>query len=454
MLLCMAAFVFQSCEDQDDVPQPLNNQINSFIWEGLNSHYLWQADVPDLADNRFASPTDYNNFLAQYTPESLFKALRYDDKKDRFSWIVSDYTVLEQQLQGTTKNNGIEYGLSYKKDSNTDIVGYVRYIIPNSDATTKDIKRGEMFDAINGTNLTIDNYRSLLAEENYTLNFTNYNNSTYTPNGKSISFTKTVLDENPIYINTVLTVPKHKIGYLMYNGFYSNYDINLNNAFGTLKSQGITDLVLDLRYNGGGSVLSATRLASMITGQFTGQIFSELTYNSKKSSRNTKYLFTNMMGSVPINSLNLTKVYIITTGSTASASELVINGLKPYISVTHIGTDTYGKNVASITMYDSPDFGSKNKNQNHKYAMQPIVAWSVNKDGFGDYAAGIKPTNFIKEQFGNFGILGDAQEPLLAEAIKAIIASGKTTTPKTTQNDINYLNDSKNLNGRNEMHIE
>ena len=459
ILLCITCFTLQSCEDQDDIAQPINTQINNFIWEGMNSFYLWQADVPDLADNRFPSSGDYNDYLSKYTPENLFEALRFDKTNtDHFSWIVSDYTTLEQQLQGTSKNNGIEFGLSYKNGNTTDVVGYVRYIISNSDAASKDIKRGDLFDGVNGTKLTIDNYKSLLysANETYTLNFTDFNGTTYTSNGKSIEFTKTVLDENPILINTVINVTNHKIGYLMYNGFYSNYDTNLNNAFGVLKSQGVTDLVLDLRYNGGGSVATAARLASMITGQFTDQVFTELAYNNKQSSNNIKYLFPNTMGSIAINSLNLTKIYILTTKSTASASELIINGLSPYITVVQIGDTTTGKNVASITMYDSPDFRSKNRNPNHKYAMQPIVAKSVNKLGFGDYQLGIKPTKYLDEKYANLGTLGNASEPLLAEAIKLITGTGKPSaqTANANQNNINFFTDSKALSGRNEMHIE
>jgi len=90
--------------------------------------------------------------------------------------------------------------------------------------------------------------------------------------------------------------------------------------------------------------------------------------------------------------LNLTKVYIITTKSTASASELVINGLKPFINVIQIGDVTTGKNVGSITLYDSPTFEKEGVNPSHKYAMQPLVLKIVNADGFGDYQSGLVPT--------------------------------------------------------------
>ncbi|MBF4473243.1 S41 family peptidase [Flavobacterium sp. HJJ] len=462
LLLFLAFFIFQSCEDNDDVAPPASLEVNDFIWKGLNLYYLWQADVPNLADNRFANQTELNNFLKGYTkPEDLFNALRVAPSIDRFSWIVSDYLTLEGQLQGTTKNDGVDFGLYLKASGSTEIFGWVRYIIPNSDASAKNIKRGDIFYGVNGTQLTTSNYQSLLLNaESYTLNLADYNNGVITPNGKSVSLTKTVLNENPILINNVIETGGHKVGYLMYNGFYPNYDTQLNEAFASLKSKGITDLVLDLRYNGGGSIQSATRLASMITGQFTGKVFSKQRWNDKINSyfesedpEALKNLFTSTVGSAPLNSLNLPKVYILTTKSTASASELVINGLKPYINVVQIGDITTGKNVGSITVYDSPTFGKENRNPNHRYAMQPIVLKIVNADDFGDYFNGLTPTYSLKENLANLGVLGTASEPLLSTAIGKITGTAKMVK-KTEGKTFPYFQDAKSIIGQNQMYVE
>lgn len=471
LLLIAPVLLFQSCQDNDDVlAKPTSLDVHKFIWRGMNSMYLWQAEVPDLADKRFDSNEEYYNFLYQYTPEDLFQNLLYrppgseDAKKygvvDEFSWMVSDYLTLEQQLDGTTKNNGIEYGLSLVSPNSDQVIGYVRYIIPNSDAANKDIKRGEVFYAVNGTTLNLSNYRSLLggAADNYTLNFANLtydtnNNPVITPNGKSLAFTKTNLTENPILIKKVITNGSKKIGYLMYNGFYPSYDLQLNNAFEYFKSEAITDLVLDLRYNGGGSVLSATQLASMITGQFKGQVFDVLAYNDKKSYLNRNYLFTDKIGETNLNSLNLTTVYVLTTKSTASASELIINGLDPYINVVQIGDATYGKNVASVTLYDSPGFTKTNANPSHRYAMQLIVAHSENAVGFGDYLAGLTPDYKLSERIKTLGVLGDPTEPLLAAAIGKITGTARFIEEKSTT-DFEFVNDSKTLRGQNQMYID
>ncbi|KQB43018.1 S41 family peptidase [Flavobacterium aquidurense] len=471
LLLFLLAFSLQSCEDQDDVESPAALQVNDFVWKGLNQFYLWQADVPNLADDRFNTQEALNSFLRGYSKqEDLFQDLlnkpisKYPKGQaiDRFSWIVDDYTVLEQELQGTSKNDGVDFRLSYKPGSSTDLVGYVRYIIPNSDASKKEIKRGDLFSGVNGTQLTVSNYQSLLAADSYTLNMVSYNGTGFESNGKTVSLVKTTLDENPIFINKVITSGSHKIGYLMYNGFYGNYDTQLNAAFAELKSQGITDFVLDLRYNGGGSIQTATRLASMITGQFTGKIFSKEKWNAKineyyesedPESLNNK--FVDKIDGTAINSLNLTKIYILTTSGTASASELVINGLVPYISVIQIGETTVGKNVGSVTLYDSPTFGKSNRNPNHKYAMQPLVLKIVNAADFGEYTDGLKPTYEQLERISNLGVLGDSSEPLLNVAISQITGSGA----KKAQNDkgvaLKSFTDVKAMSGmRNQMFIE
>jgi carboxyl-terminal processing protease len=237
------------------------------------------------------------------------------------------------------------------------------------------------------------------------------------------------------------------IGYLMYNGFRSsNASLSeLNAVFGRFSSQGVNELVLDLRYNGGGSVDTAIWLSSMITGQYTGEVFFEENWNSDIQSfflaNDPEALanrFTDIMikrdsgGSIvfeeAINSLNLSRVYILTTGSTASASELVINGLNPYIDVIQIGTSTLGKPQASRTIYDSEDFGRLNTNPNHTYALQPLIYESSNIDGFSTYYDGLDPSSGFEqsESLLNMGVLGNINEPLLARAIDDIVGLSRS----------------------------
>lgn len=434
ILFVVATFSFQSCEDKDDtlgVPSYL--QIENFIWKGLNLYYLWQADVPDLADDRFANQAELNDFLALkpsredlfidllYKPEANFPA---SEAVDRFSVIVSDYSVLENFFQGVSKNNGMEYGLRYKEGSTTDIYGWVKYVVAGSDAENKGVERGMIFYSVNGSQLDNINYPSLLANETYTLALADYDGGAITPNGETITLTKTQLTENPVLEADVLEIGGKKVAYLAYTGFTANFDQQLNQAFGSFVNEGATELVLDLRYNGGGSVQTATYLASMITGQYTGQLFAKQQWNAKIEAvldqNDLINNFTSSIGNTPINSLNLSRVYILTASGTASASELVINGLKPYINVIQIGDTTTGKNVGSITLYDSPNFTRSGRSLTHKYAMQPLVLKIVNKDGFGEYQSGIEPDVELIENPGTVSQLGNPAEPLLSTALGLI----------------------------------
>lgn len=435
ILLFIGISSFFACQDDlDDIEVPRQLKINDFIWKGLNLYYYWQADVTDLSDTRFANQGELNAYLNGFSsPEDLFYSLLNNyPTTDRFSVIFSDYSVLEGVLSGNTANNGVDYQLLRKTEGSDEVFGWVRYIIPNSDASSKDIHRGDIFYAVNGTPLNVNNYRELLAGQNYTLNLADYDGGNITPNTRSIALTKTTLAENPILISKVITQDTHKIGYLMYNGFYGEYDNNLNTAFGQFRSEGITELVLDLRYNSGGAVKSAAYLASMITGQFNGQVFAKQQWNAKIedyfNDNDPEQLinrFSNTISGSAINSLNLTKVYVLTSKSTASASELVINGLKPYIEVVQIGDVTTGKNVGSVTLYDSPSFGRQGRSNRHKYAMQPICFKIVNSAGFGEYQNGLTPTTPQVEDLGNLGVLGEPTEPLLSIAISQITNAGR-----------------------------
>ena len=164
---------------------------------------------------------------------------------------------------------------------------------------------------------------------------------------------------------------------------------------------------------------SATALGSMITG-LTNGVFAKLQYNSDLQNNNTDYNFTSTLSEGnAINSVNLNKVYVIATGSSASASEMIINSLKSYIEVVQIGSQTVGKSQASITLYDSPNFQKQGANPGHLYALQPLVAITVNKDNQRVPSTGLTPTIEVKENVSNYGVLGDVNEPLLAAALAA-----------------------------------
>lgn len=477
-----------SCKkDVDDQPKPdnpsnntkenLDLHVKDFIWKGLNTYYLWQADVPNLANNRFASTialtnfanSAYVDFLKSFSNNEVFfynllnkpSKLHQAGYIDRFSYIVDDYTEIEKHLQGISLSSGMDFILvQYGGGSN--VLGLVRYVLPNSEAEKKGVKRGNIFLSVDGTLLTINNYASLLFNDKTSMTIDiarlerQNNQLNLVSENRTISMAKSEITENPILVKKVIVKEDKKIGYLMYNGFVANFDVELNKVFAEFKAEGVTDLVLDLRYNGGGRVSSAVYLSSMILGSdVNGKLFAKERWNDKLQSiveekrGGANNVFTNTLvtdkgGTFPINHLNMSKVYVLTTGRTASASELVINGLKPYIDVIQIGTNTTGKNVGSITIYDYDDKGAKNPN--HKWAMQPLTFKIENATGFGDYTNGLPPTYEIQEDLANMGVLGDEGEPFLAKAIQLITNQSGKYLPRKVEFPVVPIADSKSFN--------
>jgi C-terminal processing protease CtpA/Prc len=412
-------------------------RVHQFIWEALNDYYLWQEEVPALNDSiKPVGSARYNELIKPYPePETFFKSLTHED--DKFSLIRSDYVDLENSIKGIDASNGVKFILS-RYGTGEGILGVVTYILSESDATTKDINRGDVFTGVDGQSLNLSNYQALLYGENldYTLNMADLNNNVLSSNGKNIALTKIEkFQTHPIQVNKIIEIGGIKVGYLMYNQFAQGFDNDLNEAFSTFKAAQVNEVIIDLRYNGGGLTRSALNLAGMITGQFNGQIFAKYLWNKKlmelfnsEPIQYASYLgenFTNQLADgTTINSLNLNKVYVITSDRSASSSELLINGLSPYINVIQVGENTYGKNVGGLSaLYDYID-NNRTKNPDHTFAIYCMSFFSANSEDFYEYADGLTPQTDMRltEDITNLGTLGESTDPLLALTLSHITA--------------------------------
>lgn len=438
--------LLSSCsqDDQDFTEKTEENKINpdptttepaseldveNFFYRGMSDIYLYKKDVAVLADDYFESDADKTRYLENFaSPEALFKKLTAS--QDRFSYVIEDYRDLNRMSSGTENIHGMSYGLVSYCNSCSEVLGYVRFVYPNTSASENGVERGMIFNRVDGKQLTKSNLNELLGASNFTIGLAKIEDNTVSNLDQSISISLRESVKNPVILSKVLDVNGTKVGYLSYDSFEASFDEELNDVFTSFKSEGVKELVLDLRYNGGGSVRTATDLASMITGQFSNQIFMKEEWNEKYQNyyeQNDPQSLLNKFNAklrtgTAISSLNLNRVFVLTTSSSASASELIINGLEPYIDVIQIGDVTTGKFQASAALYDSPDYNKDHNalNTSHFYAIQPLILKSLNADNVSDYVNGLNPDISYKEDITDLGDLGDANEPLLKIALDVI----------------------------------
>ena len=470
----ITSLAFTGCK-KDVTPKPAvvipeASVVNSFIWNGLRNYYLWNHQVPALTSAIYDNKDTLNLMLNKFTdPQKLFASLLYrHDTIDRWSFMVDNAQTIDNWISGTSKTMGYDFMLAYI-GSTTNLFGFVRYVYKDSPAEKAGLKRGDIFLTVNNQQLTTSNYQTLLLNtDTYTLGFATITNNTISPTSKTMSMTAIEMQEDPINKDTIFTYNNQKVGYLVYNGFNADFDLKLNDVFKTFKDANINQLVVDLRYNGGGSVQSAIYLASMIYGTDQTKVFAKAQYNAEiqsylTSTYGASYLsdnFTNTItasgtnGAATINTLNMRKVYFIVSGNTASASELLINGLKPYLNVVVIGINTEGKYTGSMTIKDWID-NNGTVNPNDPYVMQPIVVKYSNSAGVTDFVNGLTPDINAEEDIANLLPFGNPNEKLLSVALANMTGTGIVSqTLKSAQMGLKKVADSQQFKPHgNEMYI-
>lgn len=416
LLLGLALAIF-SCQDKNDplpqVDQDPNETVNAWIQDVMDQVYLWLNDMRDP-------------IAANSDPEDYFESLLFRPT-DRFSVIYPDYQELINSLNGVNLEAGYEFILYRESNANENVYAEITYIKKNSPASNVDLMRGDVITKINGTQITLSNYRELLGaiSGTHTLSYERLNEgaSIFVPKA-DVTLTSVELAENPNFLDTIYTINNQKIGYVVYHFFAPGpsqdpvYDLEMDNIFGKFKSGNIDHLIVDFRYNGGGFVSSAVNLASLIApGVGATSIFSKTKYNSflmenVEDLQNVQTPFKAKAENLG-NTLEGNRVYILTSSRTASASELIINGLRPYMDVFLIGDRTTGKNVGSVPFEDE-------ENPENSYGILPIVSQSFNSLDESDYTTGFVPNITVKETQERLRPFGDINELMLRTAISQI----------------------------------
>ena len=378
--------------------------------------YLWYDQVPTVD----ASAAAYSGAMTQLdyagVPVPLsnyFDALRTPTltasgkRLDQFSFTYPTLAWNQLSQSGITAGYGIEWSYFANTPPRSWRISIVQ---PGSPAAAAGLRRGDTLvsvdgvDFANGSDVTaLNNGLFPVAGATHTLVFSRIGNF-YSITASMIASANVVID--PVPVATVLTGTTGKIGYLHFTDHIASSEAKLIAAVNNFKAQGINDLVLDLRYNGGGYLYIADELAYMIAGpdRVAGKYFEKLAFNAKRTADNaqaaTPFSDTscildanyNCTSTQPLPTLNLSRVYVIAQDSTCSASESIINGLSGVdVQVFLIGSTTCGKPYG-FTAHD-----------NCGVSYFPIEFKGENYKGFGDYADGFTP---VSANPGNANLLG------------------------------------------------
>lgn len=442
-LLCLSLLVLAGCSNEKTVRD--NQGVNKWIHETLQKEYLW-------------SHTMSNYVPSDLSPKSYLEKVRY--RVDRSVPVLQDYfgdrfsSVDPASRAGFSEGghvsfasddyitNDFGFGYYYVVDDDDDVVYcQTMYVIPGSPAEAAGIKRGYNFNAVQvgsrvyNMPMSIADLKSAMSNKTVKLH-------TFYPEENEIEVTKGAFYNVPVLFDSVYDTSGGKTAYLVYNRFSSGasdmFNDELKSVFAKFKEKGARNLILDLRYNGGGELNVALLLGSMIArAGDLGKPFVYLERNTHNGMGYNNYdvrKFHTSASLGPQYNLDVDKLYIITLNYTASASELILHCLKPYFgsSLLQVGEQTFGKNVGSIRI----------TNSRYEWQISPITMRVYDKEGVSGYERGIVPgegsvmdgdkyvsgngetSPAIYNVLGDFGELDGVPENMLGKVMDFIDGGG------------------------------
>ncbi|WP_329903817.1 S41 family peptidase [Porphyromonas pogonae] len=450
-------FVVLTACSKNDVPQePKTDKINpvsEFCYKGMSLFYKWNDQM-----------LEKNPRIEDSDPVKYFRSLLFEYKKiDKWSYITDNAGEWKKILEGDPVAFG--YDIHGYADNSKAWVN-INYVFPDSPAAKAGLKRGDVVVKVDGAILNNDNYRKLFGKESISIEVIKKD----TGKATTVSITPERIHTNPVLVSKVIEQGGKKIGYLFYTDFIHEFNGKLHEAFMYFKQQQITDLVIDLRYNHGGSLTSALYIASMLIRKDLVEkkpVFSRMDYNhilnkiyDDKALKEGVNYRENKLGQIykdqpdPLSAnLNLNKVHIIATESSFSASELLTYCLRDFIKVVHVGTPTGGKYAASWTLHaydkslglpvyegEGKDLTSEQRAALKNWAMQPIVSVYSNSKGisFDKIGGNLKPDIEVEpqeEDASNWVELGNPKDYLLSVAINDILGKPRLRSGVMTKND-------------------
>ena len=412
--------IFSACDRDEPEEKDETTILNLWIWGVMNDIYLWADEIdPSLYPDN------------EPDPEAFFYKLR--NEKDQFSWIVDDIEELEASFAGIELSNGISPG--WVLISGTDqVIAVVEFVYENSPAADSGIQRGDIILEVNGETMNRYNYYSRFYQQNASYSLAEATPSGLVLTGETITLEAKVMDLNPVQHHEVIEYEGKKIGYLVYTQFTAGegqvWLQELDAALESFKLESVSDVIIDIRYNPGGSVGIAEHIAASLvplSNVNNRDVFTRFVWNDEYNEYFLKADFDEdgqpdgedsewlvVKFNETAYNLGLTNVYILTSFRSASACELLITGVEAYNNVIHVGDTTRGKFYGSITIGDTED------PPRHTWGMQPLVFKYANANGFTDFIDGLFPDYPMRDDLVNAVPFGDLRDPMLATALEQI----------------------------------
>ncbi len=432
-IVCSLLFMADACKKKDSDPvnpiPPVTATEKDLLADSVYLYtkevYLWHSVLPGYEQ---FNPRQYEVSDELTSAQNVMDAIRGEEPLDRYSFVLT-----QEASDGLQTGSDKDYGFfiqaaSLDRELPYDSVHwFVTYVYNGSAAGTAGVQRGWYINKINGTAIGYDDAGVNILNDVFfgtgtsaAFEFVNADGNTVTANLNKTEFTANSVLYNTVYTSTV---SDQKIGYFVFNQFFGAPSrTELANVFTAFKAAGVTDLIVDLRYNHGGSTETQDTLADMIAPPAANNqtmyqyIFNDSLQEGKFPLLKRKPGYSNVSFAPEFNTvkyeqagaLNLSHVVFIVSRSTASASELLINNLRPYMDVKLVGDTTYGKPVGffPISIFN--------------YAIYPISFKTVNSAGSADYYAGFAPDKLTPD--GVDKNWGDTEEPSLATALNYIVS--------------------------------
>lgn len=396
----------------------------TWIYETMQQNYLFYEDIPAEESLDFFQ-----------TPENFLKnAASSKDQKNGTLFSHIDSVNVSRSLSSSPT---FGYEAALIRTGSGDYAIRVLYTQPGSPAEEAGLKRGDWIIAANNKKIGSGDYSKYVSAptQSYTFTLGNYNGEGFDTLGVTEIPAPRYIEETNLMKTSFITAGNRTAAYILYNSFGADDTETLQNMFVEIAARQPNDVILDLRYNPGGYVSTSQLLSTLLAPQNAmGQTFLNMTYNDK-IAKTESYLFESSLipGGTPLAYENL---YIITSNNTASASEIVINCLRPYLQerLLQVGTATFGKNVAQSLFTDE---------QSPQLELWLTTAYLSNAEGFQDYFDnGLQPDYELAENYaGELGELGTAEDMLLAPVLTRMetgsFPAGEDTETETTRSNLN-----------------